>query len=110
VGVERLTAAGDPSAVAARVHALAPGAESVTETVREIVDDVRVHGDDALRRYVARFDRVKGDLRVDADELAGALDALDPAVRAGLEVGIANVRAVAEADLGADAEVTLPQG
>jgi histidinol dehydrogenase len=110
VGVERLTAAGDPSAAAARVHALAPGAESVTETVREIVDDVRVHGDDALRRYVARFDRVEGDLRVDADELADALDALDPAVRAGLEVGIANVRAVAEADLGADAEVTLPQG
>jgi histidinol dehydrogenase len=31
-------------------------------------------------------------------------------VRAGLETAIANVRAVAEADLGADVEVALPQG
>jgi histidinol dehydrogenase len=110
VKVERLSVAGDPAAAADRVHALAPGAESVTATVREIVDDVREHGDVALRRYVERFDRVEGDLRVDRAELAAALDALEPAVRAGLEVGIANVRAVAEADLGADAEVTLPQG
>ncbi|HEX2104038.1 MAG TPA: histidinol dehydrogenase [Solirubrobacteraceae bacterium] len=108
--LERLSVAGDPAAAADRVHALAPGAESVTATVREIVDDVREHGDVALRRYVARFDGVDGDLRVSGAELAAALDALDPAVRAGLEVGIANVRAVAEADLGADVEVTLPQG
>jgi histidinol dehydrogenase len=111
VGVERLSVRGDAAAVADRVHALAPGAESVTAAVREIVEDVREHGDDALRRYVERFDRVAGaDLRVGAGELRAALDALDPAVRAGLEVGIANVRAVAEADLGAEVEVSLPQG
>jgi histidinol dehydrogenase len=110
VKVERLSVGGDPAATADRVHALAPGAESVTGTVREIIDDVRAHGDVALRRYVARFDRVEGELRVGADELAAALGALDPAVRAGLEVGIANVRAVAEADLGTDVEVALPQG
>jgi histidinol dehydrogenase len=82
----------------------------VTATVREIIDDVREHGDVALRRYVARFDEVEGELRVAPEELFPALDALDPAVRAGLEVGIANVRAVAEADLGTDVEVALPQG
>jgi histidinol dehydrogenase len=110
VAVERLSAGADPAAAADRVHALAPGAESVTATVREIVEDVREHGDPALRRYVARFDGVEGELRVGAGELAAALDALDPAVRAGLELGIANVRAVAEADLGADVRVALAQG
>jgi histidinol dehydrogenase len=110
VALERFSAGDDPAAAADRVHALAPGADSVAGDVREIVEDVREHGDVALRRYVARFDRVEGDLRVPADALAAALDALDPAVRAGLEMAVANVRAVAEADLGADVEVPLPQG
>jgi histidinol dehydrogenase len=100
----------DPAAAADRVHALAPGAESVAEAVREIVEDVREHGDVALRRYVERLDRVDGDLRASRDELDAALGRLDPAVRDGLEVGIANVRAVAEADLGRDVDVALPQG
>ena len=41
MAVERLSAGADPAAAADRVHALAPGAESVTATVREIVEDVR---------------------------------------------------------------------
>ena len=45
-----------------------------------------------------------------ADELAAALDKLDGDVRAGLETAIANVRAVAEAGVDDEAEVTLPQG
>jgi histidinol dehydrogenase len=110
VSVERFSAGVDPGAAADRVHALAPGAESVADAVREIVADVREHGDVALRRYVERFDRTDGDLRIPAAALAAALDALDPAVRAGLETAIANVRTVAEADLGADVEVALPQG
>jgi histidinol dehydrogenase len=111
VGVERFSMGADPAAAAARVHALVPGGEAVTEAVREIVAAVRERGDEALREYVERFDGVSGwPLRVADDELAAALDALDPAVRAGLEVGIANVRTVAEADLGADVDVALPQG
>jgi histidinol dehydrogenase len=47
---------------------------------------------------------------VQPDELDAALTALDPAVRRGLEVAIANVRAVAEAGVGEDREVALPQG
>jgi histidinol dehydrogenase len=82
----------------------------VSEAVREIVDDVRARGDAALGEYVARFDRVEGALRVSDDELLAALAGLDPAVRAGLEAAIANVRAVAEADLAPDVDVALPQG
>jgi histidinol dehydrogenase len=101
---------GDPDGAAVRVHSLAPGAESVTEAVRAIVEDVREHGDVAVHEYRERFDRVAGGLQLPPDDLAAALDALDPAVRAGLEIAIANVRAVAEADLGRDVEVALPQG
>jgi histidinol dehydrogenase len=47
---------------------------------------------------------------VGGDELDAALAALDPAVRAGLEVAIANVRAVAEAGLDDDRLVRLREG
>jgi histidinol dehydrogenase len=110
VKVERLSMGADPTAAADRVHALVPGGASVSEAVREIVDDVRARGDAALGEYVARFDRVEGALRVSGDELQAALAGLDPAVRAGLEAAIANVRAVAEADLAPDVDVALPQG
>jgi histidinol dehydrogenase len=104
VAVERL-ALGDPHAVAARVRALAPGAASVTDAVARIVADVRDRGDAALREYVERFDGGgSGPLRV---EPGGDLD---PAVRAGLEVAIENVRAVAAAGLGDERAVILPEG
>jgi histidinol dehydrogenase len=103
VAVERF-ALGDPAEVAARVRALAPAAESVTEAVAGIVRDVRERGDAALLEYVRRFDGAEGPLRVQAG------GGLDPDVQTGLEVAIANVRAVAEAGLRATQEVALPQG
>jgi histidinol dehydrogenase len=114
VPCERLTLrdAGAAEAVAGRVRALAPGAESVSGDVTAIVAAVRARGDAALREYAERFDGLAAgrELEVARDELEGALAALDPAVRAGLEVAIANVRAVAEAGLAGDAAVALPQG
>jgi histidinol dehydrogenase len=109
VPAERL-ALGDPEATARAVRALAPGPASVAAEVATIVDDVRARGDEALDEYVARFDAVEGDLVVAPAELEAALAALEPAVRAGLEVAIANVRAVAEAGLADDVAVDLPQG
>ncbi|MEA2254887.1 MAG: histidinol dehydrogenase [Solirubrobacteraceae bacterium] len=109
MAVERL-ALGDPAQVAAQVRALAPAAESVSAAVAEIVADVRARGDAALSEYVERFDRVEGSLTVPAHELADALAAMAADVRAGLEVAIANVGAVAQAGLSRDATVTLPEG
>jgi histidinol dehydrogenase len=103
VAVERF-ALGDPADVAARVRALAPAAESVTEAVAGIVRDVRARGDAALLEYVRRFDGAEGPLRVQAG------GGLDPDVQTGLEVAIGNVREVAEAGLRATQEVALPQG
>jgi histidinol dehydrogenase len=109
VAVERFRLT-DPVADAVRIRALAPGAASVTADVEAIVGAVREGGDDALRDYVERFDAVDGPLEVTAEELRRALDALDPAVRAGLEVAIANVGIVAEAGIAADRDVELPAG
>jgi histidinol dehydrogenase len=97
------------------VETAAEVAAQVRRTVAETVDvtpileAVRERGDEALREYEARFG---GDdpVVVSRDELAAALDALDPEVRAGLKRAAANVRAVAEAGLDPEAEITLPEG
>ncbi|MDR2722278.1 MAG: histidinol dehydrogenase [Cellulomonadaceae bacterium] len=69
--------------------------DAATETVRPIVDDVRDRGAAALRDIAEKFDGVRpANLRVPATALAGALAALDPDVRAGLEESIRRVRAV----------------
>jgi len=110
VNVERLTYDGDPASTAEAVRALAPAGVSVSGTVSEIVASVRTRGEQALLEYVERFDGVTGPLRVEQHELDQALEELDPVVRAGLEVAIANVRAVAEAGLAEDEHVHLPEG
>ena len=95
--------------VAARVRALVPPPESVAHGVAEIIAAVRTRRDEALLEYEWRFsgnDR----LVVTPDELAAALEASNPDVRAGLKRAAANVRAVAEAGVDAEAEVALPEG
>jgi histidinol dehydrogenase len=91
--------------VAARVR------RTVTETVdvAPILAAVRERGDAAVAELEARFGG-GGEIRVPAAEMDGALAGLDDEVKAGLETAIANVRAVAEAGLDDEAEVTLPQG
>jgi histidinol dehydrogenase len=90
--------------LAAELRALVAGGESVAADVEEIVRAVRSGGDAALREFVAKFDGYDGPLRVDVGEPPGG------ELRAGLEVAIANVRAVAEAGVGQDQLVELPQG
>ena len=82
----------------------------MADDVREIVAAVRARGDAALLEYVERFDGVAGTAAGRRRRAGRGARALDPAVRAGLEVAIANVRAVAEAGLGRRREVELPQG
>jgi histidinol dehydrogenase len=114
--VERLEVAADASgaqAAAETLRALAPAGVSVSGTVSEIVASVRTRGEQALLEYVERFDGMPSPpapLRVAQPELDDALAQLDPQVRTGLEVAIANVRAVAEAGLADDKIVTLPEG
>ena len=90
--------------LAAELRALVPGGASVAAHVEEIVRAVRAGGDAALREHVARFDGYAGPLRVAPGEPP------EGELRAGLEVAIANVRAVAEAGVASDQLVELPQG
>jgi histidinol dehydrogenase len=97
--------------VAARVRALVPAGASVSKEVAEIVAAVREHGDDAVLEHERRHGSGVGPpLKMPNAALDIALDDLDADVRAGLEVAIENVRAVAEAGLDADSGAILPEG
>ncbi len=81
--------------------------------VGPIEEEVRAEGDAAVLRLTARFDApgaTLGPLRVDPAAAAAALAAVEPDLRAALDVAAANVRQVAEAQLGAEREVALPEG
>ena len=102
--------AADAAGTAAQVRSLVPAPASVSEVVAGIVASVREGGDAALAEHERRFGGDEAPRRVPGDELAAALDALDPAVRAGLELARANVAHVAAAGLREDADVDLPEG
>jgi histidinol dehydrogenase len=108
VQFSRLTAG--PGTVAA-IRALVPAAADVTDAVSAIIADVADRGDAAVNEYTARFDESPAPpLRVGEAELGAALDVLDPAVRAGLEVAIANIAAVGWGAARQPREITLEQG
>jgi histidinol dehydrogenase len=85
----------------------------VREQVAEILADVRKRGDEAVLDYTERFDKAElapEQLRVDARELEASVGVLEPAVLDGLRTAIANVRAVAKAQLREPVSVELPEG
>ncbi|MBK8507976.1 MAG: histidinol dehydrogenase [Candidatus Competibacteraceae bacterium] len=73
---------------------------SVSATVRDILDQVRTRGDDALLEYTRRFDRSKAvkiaDLELPAGQLRRALDSIPAEQRQALETAAARIRAYAE--------------
>jgi histidinol dehydrogenase len=108
VRFDRLVAG--PDTVSA-IRGFVPQAADVSAAVAAIVEDVSARGDAALAEYTERFDQSPPPpVRVPADELATALDALEPAVRAGLEVAIANVAAVGWGVALESREIPLVQG
>ncbi|NRG19550.1 histidinol dehydrogenase [Rhizobiales bacterium] len=62
----------------------------VDETVRGILDDVRIRGDAALLDYTARFDRLTAgsvaELRVTKSEIDAAMESVDPETLKALEL------------------------
>lgn len=73
---------------------------SVSATVRDILDQVRTRGDDALLEYTRRLDRSKAvkiaDLELPAARLSRALDSIPAEQRQALETAAARIRAYAE--------------
>ena len=67
--------------------------QEVTETVRDILDDVRARGDQALYELTQKFDDVDRDqLQVSDDEIEAARDALSADKRDAIDNTIENVR------------------
>ncbi|MFK0400768.1 histidinol dehydrogenase [Microbacterium sp. NPDC090225] len=92
-----------PRATQARAEAL--------DTAARLVDDVRTQGESALRDQAERFDRVtEHAIRVPAEHISQALDALAPDVRAALEEAIRRVRLASAAQVPADQTTLLSPG
>jgi histidinol dehydrogenase len=95
------------------IRAWATGEAAVVD-VAPIQREVREGGDEALRRLTERFDATERPLQslvLEPEDFSGRLAGLDAALRESLELAAANVRTVAEAQLGEGRrEVVLPQG
>lgn len=77
--------------------------EHVSSIVKNIIDEIRSDKDDALVRHIAKFDRWTpkngGDLRIDADDMKKAYDALDATLKASLHLAYDRIRAYHEKQL-----------
>lgn len=70
------------------------------ETAEQLIAEVREHGSAALLEQAERLDRVRpAALRVGAEELASAVETLDPEVRAAVEESIRRVRIASAAQV-----------
>ncbi|HSS41365.1 MAG TPA: histidinol dehydrogenase [Solirubrobacterales bacterium] len=100
------------AATAASLRAWA--AETASEVdVGPIEREVREGGDEAVLRLTERFDApgvTLDSLRVDPGEAAAALADLDPELRTAMEAASANIRRVAEAQIGEERTVELAAG
>jgi histidinol dehydrogenase len=99
----------------AGLRALLPRAETdvdaVAAQVRPVLDAVRDRGVPAVLEFSERFDGIApGVVRVPAARLTGALDALDPVVRAALEESIGRARRVHEDQRRSDVRTVVVAG
>ena len=80
-------------------------------TVEDIITRVRADGAPYLRELSQRFDGVtQGAIRVSQSSIDGAVAALDPAVREGLEIAITRTRAFAAAQRPDDKTIEVAPG
>jgi histidinol dehydrogenase len=102
-----------PATVAERLRKLAPPPGDARDVVTQILSVVAHEGDEAVLEYTRDLDLGGAHPRplvVPAEELDDAIVQLPLEVVAGLQVAIANVAAVAQAGVGGDVSVQLPQG
>ena len=82
---------------AEQIFARGTASADVSETVAEIIAEVRKHGDEALRQYAARFDHAElTDLEVSEAEIDEAFAAVEPEFLQVLREAAANIRAFHE--------------
>ena len=102
-----------PDRLAATIRGIQPELSAVGEPVGAIIDAVEKGGDDALEELETRFGAGPGwrqGFRQDPERIRSAAGRLEPALLGALETAAANIRSVAEAQLGDDRPVQLEQG
>ena len=62
--------------------------------VQRIVDDVRQHGDSAVRKYARRFDKLRGPVELSFEEIRDGAKATPPAVRKAIREAARHIRRV----------------
>ncbi|QKJ87756.1 Histidinol dehydrogenase [Paramixta manurensis] len=68
------------------------GSDQLAQTVKEILDRVKVEGDEALRDYSARFDRVQVEaLRISEQQIDAAIGRLSDEVKQAMAVAVGNI-------------------
>lgn len=86
-------------------------AATVTETVAEIIEEVRQNGSVALKRHSEKFDGVvPSTFRVPVEAMSEALAALDSNLRSALEESIRRVRLVSKAQLPSSVKTEVTKG
>ncbi len=76
------------------------GLSDVAKTVSSVLSDVRVKGDEALREYTRKFDKIElADFEVSEEEFEKAISGLDQGLLDHLKSAAANIRAFHEAQL-----------
>jgi histidinol dehydrogenase len=95
-----------PAITAAELRSIRPRPASLESDVQAILREVQSQGDAGVRRLTERFDGTRlGELRVEP-----TVSGVDPAVLDALRTAIANVEAVALAQIRDEVVVELPQG
>lgn len=99
----------------AELRAIAPRATAARATAAavaaEIVDDVHLRGETALREQAERFDGVQGHaIRIEQSAIEDAVRNLSPDVRAALELAIDHVRAASAAQVPPERVTELGRG
>ncbi|EKM0378285.1 histidinol dehydrogenase [Cronobacter turicensis] len=84
--------------------------ESITRTVADILNNVKAHGDAALREYSAKFDKTDvAALNVTPEEIDAAAARLDDKVKQAMAVAVANIEKFHRAQQLAPVDIeTLP--
>lgn len=75
--------------------------QDVTQTVQEIINDVKSNGDEAVRHYTKQFDKLDlQDFKITEKEAQNAVNSLDKEVLEAIEFSVNNVKEFAKAQLG----------
>ena len=78
--------------------------------VQRIVDDVRRHGDSAVRKYARRFDKLRGPVEISSDEIQEKATATPPAVRKAIKEAARHIRRVSKKQIPQSWRTTVVPG